>query len=93
MRKLIKPLLPLLFAGLMAGIYVVQVETWQLQRQERKLLHEIEKEQRAITELRAEWAFLTRPARIEKLARKFLKMHPPEPEQFVIPEKAKKTTE
>ncbi len=84
MNKLIKLALPLLALALFAGIYVIKVETWQLKREAKKLERQIDKEQRAILELRAEWAYLTRPQRIEKLARKHLKMRPPKPEQIIV---------
>ncbi len=84
MRTLIKLTIPVLALAMMAGIYTIKVETWQLKRDARKLERQIEKEQRAIIELRAERAFLSRPERIEKLARKHLKMHPPAPEQIIV---------
>ena len=84
MTILIKLALPLLAFALFAGIYVIKVETWQLKRDAKKLERQIDKEQRSITELRAEWAYLTRPQRIEKLARKHLKMRPPKPEQIIV---------
>ena len=84
MRTLIKLTLPWLALALFAGIYVIKVETWQLKRDAKKLERQINKEERAILELRAEWAYLTRPQRIEKLARKHLKMRPPKPEQIIV---------
>ena len=86
MNSLIKLALPFLALVLFAGIYVIKVETWQLKREARKLERQIDKEQRAILELRAEWAYLTRPQRIEKLARKHLKMRPPKPDQIIVQE-------
>ena len=84
MNTLIKLALPLLALLLFAGIYIIKVETWQLKREAKKLERQIDKEQRAILELRAEWAYLTRPKRIEKLARKHLKMRPPKPQQIIV---------
>ena len=84
MRILIKLALPLLAVSMLAGIYVIKVETWQLKREAKTLERQIAKEQRAILELRAEQAFLARPERIEKLARKHLKMHPAKPDQIIV---------
>ena len=84
MSTLIKLALPLLALAMFGGVYVIKVETWQLQREAKKLERQIENEQRSIIELRAEWAYLTRPERIEKLARKHLKMRPPKPEQITV---------
>ena len=87
MRLLIKLALPLLALLLFGTIYVIKVETWQLKREAKALERQIEIQKRAITELRAEWAYLTRPERIEKLAREHLKMRPPKPEQIIVLEK------
>ena len=84
MQILIKLALPLVALGMMAGIYVIKVETWQLKREAKSLERQIEKEERAIIELRAEQAFLTRPERVEKLARKYLEMRPPKAEQIIV---------
>jgi len=84
MGTLIKLALPLLAFALFTGIYVIKIETWQLKREAKSLERQIEKEKRAIIELRAEWAYLTRPERIERLAREHLKMGPPEPGQIMV---------
>ena len=81
MLKLTLPLITLL---VLAGIYVIKVETWQLKREVKVLERQIDTELRTIQELRAEWAYLTRPQRIEKLARKHLKMRPVKPQQIIV---------
>ena len=62
-----------------------------------KLKHEIEREQDQIDILRAEWGHLTRPERIEELARKFLDLQPSELNQIVradaLPEKGPRIDE
>jgi cell division protein FtsL len=62
-----------------------------------KLKHEIEREKDQIDILRAEWAHLTRPERIEELARKFLDLQPSELSQIVradsLPEKGPRIDE
>ncbi|MCF6198962.1 MAG: cell division protein FtsL [Hyphomicrobiaceae bacterium] len=87
MRTVIKFVIPLLVAALLVGIYVIKVETWQLQRDARKMERQIEGVEREISILRAEKAYLSRPERIEKLARQFLKMRPPNPAQIIVQEK------
>ena len=81
---MLKLALPLISLIVLAGIYVIKVETWQLKKEVKVLERQIAKEQRAILELRAEWAYLTRPQRIERLARKHLKMRPAKPEQIIV---------
>jgi cell division protein FtsL len=51
-----------------------------------KLQHEIRREQDQIGMLRAEWAHLTRPERIQALASKFLDLQPLALSQIVKPE-------
>ena len=84
MRNMTKLLLLLLSLGVFAGIYKIKVETWQLKRKARILERSIAKEERAILVLRADWAYLTRPERIERLARKHLGMRPVKPGQIIV---------
>jgi cell division protein FtsL len=62
-----------------------------------KLKHQIEREKDQIDMLRAEWAHLTRPERIEELARKFLDLQPSALNQIVradaLPEKGPRIDE
>ncbi len=62
-----------------------------------KLKHEIQREQDQIDMLRAEWAHLTRPERIEALAGKFLDLQPSALSQTVradaLPDKAPRIDE
>ena len=83
-QTLIKLALPTIAFALLIGIYVIKVETWQLQRAAKTLERQINIEERTISVLRAEWAFLSRPERIEILARKHLKMAPAKPEQIFV---------
>lgn len=79
-------ILPVLLVLALAALYVIKLETWQLKRQAKALQQQIEREERAITILRADWAYLTRPQRIEKLAREHLGMRPLDPKQIIIVE-------
>jgi cell division protein FtsL len=84
LNTLKKLALPIVVLALLTGIYIIKVETWQLKHQAKALERQIEKEQRAIVLLRAELAYLTRPERIEKLAKKYLKMRPARPDQIIV---------
>jgi cell division protein FtsL len=83
MRTLLKISFPLLVVLMLAAIYSVKYETWQLRREAHRLENQIAEEKRAIAILRADWAYLSRPERIERLARQYLKMAPAKPSQIV----------
>jgi cell division protein FtsL len=55
--------------------YTVKYETILFAEQIIKVKHQISAEQDSIDRLRAEWAFLTRPERIQALAEKNLGLH------------------
>ncbi len=76
----------LAIAGLIgSAIYAYSIKYDTILHAEKivKLKHEIEREQDEIDMLRAEWAHLTRPERIEELARKFLDLQPSTLSQIV----------
>ena len=65
-----------------AAVYKIKfVSTLQAARVAR-LRNELRHERDAIAVLRAEWAKLDRPARIQELADRFLKLQPIKPRQF-----------
>lgn len=64
-------------------IYQVKYETRALDAQIVALNQKIEEERDAIAVLRAEWSLLNRPERIERLAKKYLKLEPARPSQLV----------
>jgi cell division protein FtsL len=64
-------------------IYQVKYETRALDAQILSLNKKIEEERDAISVLRAEWSLLNRPERIERLAKKYLKLEPAKPSQLV----------
>jgi cell division protein FtsL len=64
-------------------IYQVKYETRALDAQVASLNKQIEEERDAIAVLRAEWSLLNRPERIERLAKKYLKLAPAKPSQLV----------
>jgi cell division protein FtsL len=67
-------------------IYQVKYETRALDAQIASLNKQIEEERDAIAVLRAEWSLLNRPERIERLAKKYLKLAPAKPSQLVTVE-------
>jgi cell division protein FtsL len=73
-------------------LYSIKYETILFAEQIVKITHQIEAERDAIGRLRAEWAHLTRPERIEALALKHLDAEPLQLSQIVpvndLPERA-----
>jgi cell division protein FtsL len=75
-----------LLLGLLALAYViyqVKYETRALDAEIATIGKDIEAERDAIAVLRAEWSLLNRPERIERLAKKHLKLGPSDPRQLV----------
>jgi cell division protein FtsL len=64
-------------------IYQVKYEARALDRQIAAIGKEIETERDAVAVLRAEWSLLNRPERIERLAKKHLKLEASTPRQLV----------
>jgi hypothetical protein len=79
-------LLHLVVLGLLvaAAAYVYEIKFESTLRAERvaKMRGDIQRERDAIAALRAEWASLENPARIQALARRHLKLRPAEAAQF-----------
>src|SRR5262252_9761371 len=65
-----------------AYVYKIKYESTQRAEQVAKLRTEIRREHDAIAALRAEWARLDNPARIEGLANRHLALRPAEARQF-----------
>jgi cell division protein FtsL len=67
-----------------AAAYVYEIKFESTLRAERvaKMRHDVRRERDAIAALRAEWAQLENPARIQGLARRHLKLRPAEPAQY-----------
>jgi cell division protein FtsL len=64
-------------------IYQVKYETRGLDAEIASLTKKIDEERDAIAVLRAEWSLLNRPERIERLAKKYLKLAPAKPVQLL----------
>jgi cell division protein FtsL len=80
-------LLSLLAFGFLAGlvilIYDMKYQTRRLESQASTLARAIEDEKDNVALMRAEWSHVTRPERIETLARDVLKLEPAKPEQLL----------
>lgn len=63
------------------GLYHTSYRVEELDRQLHGLNDQIEAEQRNIHVLKAEWVYLSNPARIEEAARKHLDLKPTQPQQ------------
>jgi cell division protein FtsL len=64
-------------------IYQVKYETRGLDTEIASLGRQIDEQRDAIAVLRAEWSLLNRPERIERLAKKYLKLAPAKPVQLL----------
>jgi cell division protein FtsL len=69
-------------AGLLMLIYQQKHETRELEVRASVLSREISEETRALSVLRAEWTYLTRPERLEKIAGERLGLEPVKLEQI-----------
>ena len=83
MLRFINICLVLGLVALACVIYQVKYEARALDRQIAAIGKEIETERDAVAVLRAEWSLLNRPERIERLAKKYLKLAPARPVQLV----------
>jgi len=68
--------------GLLMLIYQQKHETRQLEARAGELSREISEQTRALAVLRAEWTYLTRPERLEKIAQERMGLEPVKPEQI-----------
>jgi len=74
-----------------AYVYEIKFETTLQAARVAEMRSEIRRERYAIAALRAQWARLENPARLQGLVRRHLPLQPPEPTQFIsldrLPEK------
>lgn len=68
------------------GLYAIKQQVQEAEDRLISLNGQILKNQQAIHVLRAEWSYLTQPARLESLSRKLLKMQPTDAGQFIVVE-------
>jgi cell division protein FtsL len=83
MLRFVNVCLVLGLVALASVIYQVKYETRGLDAEIASLIKKIDEERDAIAVLRAEWSLLNRPERIERLARKYLKLTPAKPVQLL----------
>lgn len=75
--------------GVLASvIYQAKYEARGLDERIIVLNKEIEAERDSVAVLRAEWSLLNRPDRIERLAKKYIKLVPPHAQQLVLLDEA-----
>ncbi|MBL8808429.1 MAG: hypothetical protein JNN22_16400 [Rhodospirillales bacterium] len=73
----------ILVAGLMGyGLYQLKHEVIALENDLSRLNRQIVQEQENIHVLKAEWSYVTQPARLQALAQRFLDLQPMAPRQF-----------
>ncbi len=70
-------------AGLVVLIYDMKFETRRLEDRAAQLQRAIEDEKDNVALMRAEWSHVSRPERVESLARDVLKLEPAKPEQLL----------
>ena len=76
-----------LVLGLVALAYVIYQAKYDARALDERIIvlgKEIEQERDTLAVLRAEWSLLNRPERIERLAKKYLKLEPAHPQQLII---------
>ena len=83
MLRFVNICLVLGLVALACVIYQVKYESRALDAEIASLTEKIDEERDAIAVLRAEWSLLNRPERIERLAKKYLKLAPAKPSQLV----------
>ena len=83
MLRAINTLLVFVLIALVVMLHQLKFESRQLQKQVSDVRDKVQKEQEAISVLRAELSLLTSPERIERLAKKHLDLQTVKPEQIV----------
>ena len=84
MRKAIFMILISCSIGAAFWLYQLKFETRQMQARVQQLEQLIEKAESDIAVMRAEWNFLVRPERVERLAKKHLDLEPASPKQYRV---------
>ncbi len=80
--RLLNVLVLALLAFAAAYVYEIKFESTRRAERVAKMRGDVQREREAIAALRAEWAQLENPARIQGLVRRHLPLRPAEPVQF-----------
>ena len=75
-------ILALLVVGLVTGLYHLKQEVQGLEHRLASVKAAIARDREAIRVLKAEWSYLNRPARLARLARRFLRLRALAPGQI-----------
>ncbi len=76
MKRVTRLLWPLLFGGLIIGVYNLKAQVEDQENALAGIQRAIEDEREAIQVLRAEWSYLNHPERLRRLAAATLDLHP-----------------
>jgi hypothetical protein len=76
MKRVTRLLWPLLFAGLVIGLYNLKAQVEDQEKELARIQRAIEDEREAIQVLRAEWSYLNHPERLRRLAAANLDLQP-----------------
>ncbi len=76
MKRVTRLLWPLLFAGLVIGLYNLKAQVEEQEKELARAQRAIEDEREAIQVLRAEWSYLSQPERLRRLATARLDLQP-----------------
>lgn len=74
----------LLFCACVFGLFQVKFKVQNLHREVAELQKQLEHEKNSIHVLKAEWAYLNQPERLQRLAEKFLNLAELKPEQIML---------
>jgi len=76
MKRVTRLLWPLLFAGLVIGLYNLKAQVEDQEKDLARIQRAIEDEREAIQVLRAEWSYLNQPERLRRLGAAKLDLQP-----------------
>lgn len=71
-----------LFVAAASGLYVVKYRVQAIQVEITALNKQLEQERESMRVVEAEWAYLSRPERIQRLSAEYLKLQPVQPSQM-----------
>ncbi|HEY7609074.1 MAG TPA: hypothetical protein VIF14_07565 [Alphaproteobacteria bacterium] len=76
MKRFTRLIWPLLFAGMVFGLYNLKAQVEEQEKELARIQRAIEDEREAIQVLRAEWSYLNHPERLRRLAAAKLELQP-----------------